>query len=473
MAGLSAEETGVRWLAGVAGLLRRADLEASAAQVIEAVRLAEALAALRERPLPGLAELTEAAQSVFCQGEALPLRLIEDKLVVSERLGSIPAAAPALPLQTDLRMWQKRLRLPPEPQPRDLDLDLRKPTDLQRSRLLHRLLLLRIPWGVELEKRGALGTFHELWRIEWQPELALAVIEAARWGHTVGEAAAKRAIWLGENAEALVDLTALLRRSLLAELPEAVTDLMARLENAAALSNDVAGMMAALPPLAETLRYGDVRGTAGELVQRVAGGLLQRICIGLPLACAALDDEAAALMFERLVEVHTAVNLMQVAEFSRAWQAALMKLAGESGYHGLLAGRAVRLLLDAGALDAEEAARRTGLALSPAAPAAGSAAWLDGFLRGPGLLLIHDRRLWQVLDEWVRRLPGEAFLETLPLLRRAFAGFSAAERRQLNQRVRRPDASAALDGPSSFDAERAEQVLPRLEEIFGMKVDDR
>ena len=52
----------------VARLLREQDLDASAAHVIEAVRLAETLAALRDRPLPGLAELNEAAQAVLCFG---------------------------------------------------------------------------------------------------------------------------------------------------------------------------------------------------------------------------------------------------------------------------------------------------------------------------------------------------------------------------------------------------------------------
>ena len=52
----------------IARLLRTERIDASSAHVIEAVRLAETLAALRERPLPGLPELTEAAQSIFWSG---------------------------------------------------------------------------------------------------------------------------------------------------------------------------------------------------------------------------------------------------------------------------------------------------------------------------------------------------------------------------------------------------------------------
>ncbi|HEY1107024.1 MAG TPA: DUF5682 family protein, partial [Opitutaceae bacterium] len=58
-----------RWLARVSRLLRSRDLDASTAQVIDGVRLAEHLAAFRGRAIPGLAELNEAALAVFCHGD--------------------------------------------------------------------------------------------------------------------------------------------------------------------------------------------------------------------------------------------------------------------------------------------------------------------------------------------------------------------------------------------------------------------
>ncbi len=50
-------EVTTRWMTRIARLLRAERLDASSAHVIEAVRLAEALAALRERPLPGYRSL--------------------------------------------------------------------------------------------------------------------------------------------------------------------------------------------------------------------------------------------------------------------------------------------------------------------------------------------------------------------------------------------------------------------------------
>ncbi|MDY7076364.1 MAG: DUF5682 family protein, partial [Chloroflexota bacterium] len=187
-------QTTTRWLGRVARLLRDEDLDASSAQVIDAVRLAGALAALRERPHPGLQEMNEATLATFCFGNHLPLEVIRQRLIVGERLGQVPPEVPAVPLQQDLSATQRQLRLKPETSPRQIDLDLRKPNALARSHLLHRLNLLGIPWGRMANGRGRrtsrrhLGTFHEIWTLQWEPAFVVAVIEKAIWGNTVAAA---------------------------------------------------------------------------------------------------------------------------------------------------------------------------------------------------------------------------------------------------------------------------------------------
>ncbi len=115
-----------RWLTKVAGLLRAEDRAVSPGHVIEAVRLAETLAALRGRPLPGLGEATDAVRAVMCDGSDVPLALVHDRLVVGDVLGKVPDSVPAVPLQRDLERTQRRLRLGPEAAERELDLDLRR-----------------------------------------------------------------------------------------------------------------------------------------------------------------------------------------------------------------------------------------------------------------------------------------------------------------------------------------------------------
>jgi hypothetical protein len=475
------EQTTARWLGRVAHLLREEDLDASAAQVIDALRLAEALAALRNRPRPGLTEMNEAALSVLCFGSDLSLQVIERRLIVGERLGQVPSDAPAVPLQVDLAIAQKRLRLPPQADPKTYDLDLRQPTGLARSVLLHRLTLLGIPWGRLLRSGGGRSTFHEVWTLKWDPAFAVVLIEAAVWGNILAEAATALACHQAEAAPDLATLTALLDQVLLADLPQAVGPLMTRLQAQTALTGDVAGLMDALPPLARALRYGTVRQSAGTAaldtaaISAIVDGLVARICIGLPLACASLDDDAARAMLERLEAVQSSLGIIQHAELRAEWQETLVRLADQRGLHGLLAGRCCRLLSDAGVLPPEELARRLRLTLSPAGNPAQAAAWLEGVLRGSGLLLLHDEILWTILDEWVTSLPEATFTNILPVLRRTFAAFSAPERRQMGERLARGQSrSRATVGAkvAEVDEERANAILPLLAELLGLRSEE-
>lgn len=455
-------EVATTWMTRVARLLREEGLDASPAEAIEAVRLAEALAALRGRRLPDLDDLTEAAVAGLGRGGKVQLQLIRRRLVVGDRLGSVPPDTPGVPLQQDLQALQRRLRLPAQVEPRQYDLDLRKPFDRERSLLLHRLAVLGIHWGELREREGVRGTFHEDWVLEWDPEFMLRVIEASRWGATVEEAANGCLQDRAARAGTLGALTALLEEGLLADLPEAVRAVMERFEAQAAVAGDVTLLMEALPPLVRALRYSTVRRPDVEALRHAVEGLAVRIMVGLPAATASLDEDAAAEMHRLLDAVHAGLWLVLDEERKAQWLEVLARLARREDR---VAGRCTRLLLDAGTWTSEAAGRAMGLALSRAVEPRRAAAWVEGFLTGSGLVLVHDPPLWRVLDEWVVGLPPEVFEETLPLLRRTFATFPAPERRLIGERMVGAPERAAV--PEGFDPARAESVLPVLGRLLG------
>lgn len=146
-----------------------------------------------------------------------------------------------------------------------------------------------------------------------------------------------------------------------------------------------------------------------------------------------------------------------------------MQLCERANMHGLLAGYSCRLLLDEGTWLTEEAARRFGLALSLATEPSQAAAWVEGFLQGSGLLLLHDDSIWQVLDDWVTSLSDEAFTALLPLLRRTFSNFAAPERRQMGERVRSGGGRGqkAFED-EAFDSDRAGRSLPLMAQLLGL-----
>ena len=465
-----------RWLSLVARLLRSEDLDAPPANVVEAARVADTLAAIRDLPAPGLDELREAALATLCGGETERLALIRDRLEIGEKLGEVPAETPTVPLQRDLEGLQKRLRLKPSAEERHLDLDLREVSGRARSELLHRLRLLGVGWGEPHAVSGKSGTFHEVWTLQWRPELSLALIEANVWGNTVESASASRVRDLAETAD-LPRLTALLDAAILARLPEsAVGHLLGRVRDNAA-SADVRGLMDALPPLARVARYGDVRGTAAASVLPVIDVLFERALVSLPGACTSLDDDAAREMAESIAAGEECVNLLDRSGMHEKWRTVLGPLAENESVNALLRGWCCRLLLEAGSLDEEELQRLAGLSLSPAAPATEAAAWVEGVLRGSGLVLLHQTGLWMALDGWLTGLDPETFTSLLPLVRRAFSDFEPAEKRAMGERVRKlasgGEAGPAhgYDGTGDLDHRRAARTLPVLAQILGVERD--
>ena len=459
----------IGWLTHAARLFREQDMDCSSAHIIEASRLATSLAALRERPRPGLPELYEALQTTVCMGDPAPLRLIERQLIVGDKLGTIPETTPTVPLQRDLEQQQKSLRLKPEAARKVLDLDLRQANDLARSHLLHRLRLLEIGWATPGGSRNAKGTFHELWEMQWVPELPIAVIAASRWGNTILEAATAKAVELSGEAD-LLRLAELVNDILFADLPDAVGHATRMLEEKAATANDVGQLLEAIPPLAAIARYGNVRQTDAGMVARVLEVLIPRASIGLPGACTSLDDESAAAMRDRIIAAHNAVRLLGDEDRWESWLSALHQTALRDGTaHELLRGMAVRLLFDEQRLPVEEAARLMSLSLSAAAAPASASAWIEGFLNQSALVLLHDDALWGVLANWLDGLNETHFTNILPMLRRTFSGFSAPERRQLGERAKRAAGKPMQkQAETRWDAERAALPVPLLRRVLGL-----
>lgn len=451
-----------RWLVGVASVLRLDDVPVSSAHVIEATRLAETLAVLRGRPHPGLSEVTEATHAVLCEGDDMRLELIQRKVVVGEQLGVVPEETPAVPLARDVAAAQRRLRFPPQALARDVDLDLRKPNDLNRSRLLHRLRLLGVEWGAQRDRRG-MGTFWEGWHVVWRPEFAVDLIVASAYGTTVATAATAKVVERSKDGDLPV-LTGLVESCLLADLPGAQEAVLLALHQQAALDTDIVHLMNAIPALARTLRYGDVRGTSVGSLAPVLTGLVKRVQLGLPAAMTGVDDAAAVQLLGVLDGVHESVRLLaDHLPLRDEWLSTLRGLGDRTDLPGLLAGRIVRLLRDEGAMSFDEVELRLARVLTIGVAPSTAASFVEGFLAGGGLLLVHDDALLSLVDRWLTGLSQESFTTALPLLRRTFAEFAGPERRAIGERVRhvgsaRPRASVMDD----LDFERVAVVLPTL-----------
>jgi hypothetical protein len=456
------------WLTRVARALRDEGLSAAPASVVEAARLADALAAVRGRPSVGLSELNDATQAVLCEGSDVPLQLVHRRLVVGEALGRVPDAAPMVPLARDLDRLQRSLRLKPSASESTVVLDLRKQSQRDRSVLLHRLRLLGVPWGTPVDTGRTTGTFKEGWTLAWQPEFVVALVEAGLYGTTVLGAATALVAERARDAADLAALGALVEQCFLADLPDALDDVVAALAAQTARQQDVVALLEAIEPLASTRRYGDVREADTSLVADVLATVVARAAVDLRPGCASLDDEAATRVRAAVDSAQRGISLVESEP--AVWREALLAVAADDVVHGLVSGRVNRILLDGGRLTTDDVARRLSRRLSVGTVPTAGAAWLDGFLDGDVVLLLHDAELLGIVDDWVATVDESTFEDLLPLLRRTFSRFEPAERRLLGTRLRnlgtRTDSTVLHE--TELDWERAAPAVRRMAELLGL-----
>ena len=465
------KDKGELWLTKVAQLFRQKKMDISTAHVIEAYRLAEAVSALRGLSRIGLLELNEATQTVMCMGDGILLELVKKELIVGHRLGKVPDSLPKLPLQADFEEKAKKWKLKQTADFQDIDLDLRKELDLNRSIFLHRLTILGINWGKESGvSNKAKGTFKEPWRLQWKPEMLIDLIEKGIWGNTVDEAASKFLLDKASKTTSVSGLSEMIQEAIPAELFTAIELLLQKINDLATVSADILELMAAITPLAEVGRYGNVRKTDLVAINNLVEGLILRVCIGLPNACYGLDDAASQQTFEQIRKVNDAVRLLENSVLREEWFKTLSHLTDKTGVHPIIRGCTTRLLFDGKALDTEGVAVKFSFALSTGNEPSFSAGWIEGFLKGSGMILLYDDMLWNLLYKWVAELQQDIFTELLPILRRTFSKYAVGERRQLGEKARR---GVAANGGNSvgfienFDAELADSVLPLALELLG------
>ncbi|HEX8712278.1 MAG TPA: DUF5682 family protein, partial [Terracidiphilus sp.] len=332
------EEFAAQWQARTAAQLRKEGYSASTASAIEAARLSLGLAAIRSRRVPGLEEMREAALATLCHGDEIPLRIIERKLYIGERVGEIDASVPQMPLARDLALWQKKTRLKPEDIETDIRLDLRSEAGLLKSTLLHRLQILNVPWGKLLEADAGRGTFREVWRLHWKPELSVSLAEALIHGGTIESAAAHAQQERAERTSSIVELAQLVRAALIAELPAAAQYCIARLQATAVAASQIDDLMDAVVPLIRVLRYGAARKLPEEELRALIHALSVEANAGVRLGSHGLDAEAAASRARAMRSYDEALLLFGDASLIDAWRLELGRIVGDEQVAAEVAG---------------------------------------------------------------------------------------------------------------------------------------
>lgn len=454
------------WMVKVISLLRSHGIEISPAHAIAAAQLADNLAALRDKPYPSLAEMNEAITAVSGGLSPQAQHIIYEDLIIGQQNGTVPPNLPLTPLQEDINKQIKRLRLKLEEDLHVFKIDLRKPLHVEKSQFLHRLILLKIEMASLDDRDSKKGTFTEQWYVRRSPHLVYQIVQCVRYGNTVYEAATNFFLERIEKDLLLDNTHYFVHNLMVCDLPDTIALLISRIQALAAQSKDIIGLMQAFTGLAPMLSYGNVRQTDTELLHKMVDTIVLRALLGVANACLNLSEDAARAMFAAMNGFHTALRPLNNANYEKRWYEALKQIATHSQSHPLLAGQSCRILVERQIFDSEEAQRQLSLQISAALSPEYITDWLEGFLSHSALILIYDEVIFNLIDQWVNRLPEETFISILPTLRRITSKFSATERQQISEKTHTLTAPLPQAETGDYD-DRLKIILPILTQYLG------
>lgn len=484
------EGLAARFLSAVAREARGRGLACSSAEVIEAVRLAEALAAVRSGFALGLQDLRDAAITCFAGGDEARLADSLRAVEVGDAVGAIPAGVPRTPLQEEFYAQLKALKLDEYLKDREQPirghtgkdwLD-RRPNrfvksedaarrDRDRSILLHRLDALGIGFAREVTSAEdrAESSYKERWLARWTPDCEIALAERSRDGNSIEEAA--EAI-LSAALAAARDIGAaarLARRAVVCDLRGAAQAALARAQTLSLGEGSFAALAEAAYEFDLLARYGDVsRVDTGALRPLVATLFLRGALLLDAAACC--DDEAARPLLQAVWSLHAVAERGGFDDAPLAldrWWAALLHAAEEGRANPLVAGAAAALCLGQGQLGADALDALLGRWLSPGEQPGRAASFFEGLSARNRAALLSLTALWRALDLYVAALPEDDFRRALVALRRAFSSYREDELRRIAPILESlwgpPPAPAAAPAPPDDELEALRGALDGLD----------
>ncbi|MCA9040350.1 MAG: hypothetical protein KDA65_08395, partial [Planctomycetaceae bacterium] len=437
LAGLPAQ-----YLALVARDLRERGTHRSTAEVIEGVRLARTLSALKEGLAPTLHDLRDSAITLIGHGQLSVVNESLARVDVGTSIGTLPRGVSKTSIQDDFDRELERLKLTKYRSSirQDLNLDLRENRrvksqeaaylDLNRSYFLHRLRVLDIDFATSVATYQRSTNWAENWQVQWSPECEIRLVEAVLMGETIELATAyqfKNRLDQCQSVDCAADQV---HDACLCGMLEAMENARVRLQHLAATSSDFNAISHGAFQLMLVVRYGDVRNFDTSTLLPLIETLFVQASLALPGA-SNCDNEAARELISAMN------NLDQVAlEFhdqidEPLWIEKLRELADADNRNPLLSGYACSILLERNLIENEDLAREVSRRLSPGISADLGAGWFEGLAQRNRYALLARQTLWAQLAEYVTSLDEEEFRRALVFLRRAFGSFSASEKRHI------------------------------------------
>ncbi|MBK7695818.1 MAG: hypothetical protein IPI30_16320 [Saprospiraceae bacterium] len=430
------------WMSKAAELLRQYEFNVSTAEVIDAQRLADQLAGLRDLPLPGIDELMDAATTVFGQGSTSRLDIISQKLIVGHKTGYVPLTQESLPLVLEFKEKLHKLKLNPfwVANPKEqLDLDLRKEKHLEISRFLYQSKLLGVNWAHErMVESKSLGNFHEYWSFQWSPESEMELIKTALLGNSIEDCITGLLSQRLESERDLVILANSLEYSLKSGIHSFWPLLSDRLLMLSMDQQDVEILAKLVKPLIASLSYGSIYQIKLDILQELLSTLITKIILHFGEQTQRINDEKAQKMLGVFIMLHSYFYHDSIKDNLELWKEELHKMGLNEFIHPLISGKCWFTLIDEKWAEEKDYLLQLEYQCNHVIDPQHTAKWIEGFLHSAnGFYFLKDEVL-KILDQWLCQLPEEEFKLVLPLLRRSFSKLTDSEIIRIRSKILNP-----------------------------------
>jgi hypothetical protein len=472
-----------RYLASVARHLRSVGTHRSTAEVIEGVRLANTLAAMKDGLAPALADLHDAAITLIGQGELSVVKEAIARTDVGTDIGALPDGVSRTSIQADFERELVRLKLEKYKSvvKQELSLDLRENRqakseesaflDLNRSSFCHRLRVLGVRFVEQQRVSQQSANWAERWTVQWSPESEIQLIEAVLLGETVELATGFKFKQTLETCASIAEAATVVRDACECGMMEAMDSARRRLQALAAASTDMPAIAHAAHTLGLIVRYGDVRRFDPAPLLPLIETLFVQASLALH-AAANCDNDAAPAMTVAINELNQLALDFSDRVDEPMWLDQLRALSDADDRNPILSGYACAILVERGVLATEDLAREVSRRLSPGVPADLGAGWFEGLSKRNRYALLARQVLWAQLADYIASLDEEHFRRSVVFLRRAFGGFSPREKRQIAENLAEHWGVNADVASEAIESRLTEQEEQKLKEINEFEFDD-
>lgn len=460
-----------RYLSLIARHVREAGTHRSTAEVIEAVRLARTLSALKDGSAPTLRDLRDSAVTLFGHGERRSVHEALASVEVGTAIGELPAGVSQTSIQEDFerRLHNLKLQKFKTTVAQEVTLDLRENRrvnseaaaflDLHRSSFFHQLRVLEIGFAKPVGSVQQSATWAEKWLLQWTPEHEISLVEAVLLGETIELATGFKFKSRLDDCTSIAEASEMVRDACQCGMMGSMELARRRLQQLAAETSEFIAIAHAAHQLGVVVRYGDVRQFDAAPLLPLVEELFVQGALAL-FGASNCDNEAAGKMLVAIDELNRVSLEYHEHVEERLWIDRLQQLADADDRQPMLSGYACAVLLERGLMANAALAQEVSRRLSPGIAADLGAGWFEGLAQRNRYALLARQPLWEQLADYVQSLDDEQFSRALVFLRRAFGSFSPNEKRHIAENlgefwgVHADTASGQIEQPLTAEEEQ-------------------